>query len=51
MSDLDIQIYFDSLFENCKSEYEIEMLFYRIYENLELCKDEMLEILKGENDE
>lgn len=48
MSDLDIQIYFDSLFENCKNEYEIEMLFNRIYENLELCKDEMLEMVNKE---
>lgn len=48
MDDLDLQIFFGDLFERCKNEEQVDRLFFRLMDNLELCKDERLEIIKKE---
>ena len=49
LKDLDIQIFFGELFENCKNEEQVDKLYQRLLDNLELCRDERIEILEGDN--
>lgn len=48
MDDLDLQIFFGDLFERCKNEQQVDRLYNKLMDNLELCKDERLEILEEE---
>lgn len=50
MDNLDLQIFFGDLFERCKNEEQVDRLYWRLIDNLELCKDERLEVLEENNE-
>ena len=47
MDDLDLQIFFGDLFERCKNVEQVDRLYFKLMDNLELCKDERLECIVG----
>lgn len=43
MDSLDLQIFFGDLFQRCKNEQEVAIMYDKLIDNLEICKDERLE--------
>jgi hypothetical protein len=45
MDNLDLQIFFGDLFEKCKNVEQVDRLYNRLIDNLEICKEERLDVL------
>ena len=46
MDNLDLQIFFGDLFEKCKNVEQVDRLYNRLMDNLEICKEERIDILE-----
>lgn len=49
MDRLDLEILFGELFEKCKNEEQVIRLEDELYEIIDLCKEEYLDMLEEEN--
>ena len=46
MDDLDLQIFFGEFFIKCKNEEEVDKVYDKLLDNLDICRDERLEELE-----